>query len=48
MDNKNVEGNALNHGGRMNGLTMLSVVINGLVQRQEMVTVITYSYYISV
>ena len=32
----------------MNGLTMLSVVINGLVQREEMVTVITYSYYISV
>ena len=32
----------------MKGLTMLTVVINALVQQEEMVTVITSFYYISV
>ena len=32
----------------MKGLTMLTVVINALVQQEEMVTVITSLYYISV
>ena len=32
----------------MKGLTMLTVVINVLVQQEEMVTVITCLYYISV
>ena len=32
----------------MKGLTMLTVVINALVQQEEMVTVITFLYYISV
>ena len=32
----------------MKGLTMLTVVINTLVQQEEMVTVITCFYYISV
>ena len=32
----------------MKGLTMLTVVINAIVQREEMVTVIKCFYYISV
>ena len=32
----------------MKGLTMLTVVINALVQQEEMVTVITCLYYLSV
>ena len=44
MGNKHVEANALNHWGRIKGLTMLTVVINALVQQEEMVTVIKCFY----